>query len=127
MAQTHRKRVVGVVRSAKMAKTIVVDVARLVKHPKFGKYLRKTSTFYAHDEKRQAQAGDRVEIISTRPLSKLKRWSLVRIVKKSPVIHIDAQAGLTTPTNAPGTDNPGGPGKRTPPAAPEATAKAAQS
>lgn len=123
MEQTKRKRVIGVVRSAKMAKTIVVDVGRLVKHHKFGKYMKKTSTFYAHDEKRQAQAGDQVEIIGTRPLSKLKRWSLARIVKKSPVIHIDAQAGLTAPTNAPGMPAPA-PAKTAKPA--EAPAKAVQ-
>ena len=76
-----RKTRVGQVVSAKMDKTIVVEVERRVPHPKFKKIVRKTSTFYAHDEKEQAKIGDRVLISETRPLSKLKRWNLEEVLK----------------------------------------------
>ncbi len=81
---SRRPSVVGVVTSDKMEKTIVVVVERLVRHPKFGKYLRKKTTCKAHDEKREAHVGDRVELMATRPLSATKRWRLVRIVEKAP-------------------------------------------
>lgn len=74
---------VGMVVSDKMEKTIKVLIYRLVKHPKYGKYIRKTSVFTAHDEKNQAQVGDKVKIFETRPLSKTKRWKLAEIVEKS--------------------------------------------
>jgi len=73
----------GVVVSDKMDKTIAVECKRLVKHPRYGKYIRKRTIYKAHDEKNQAQVGDEVEIMETRPLSKTKCWRLVRIVKKS--------------------------------------------
>ena len=76
-----RKQRVGVVVSDKMSKTIVVEVERRVPHPKFKKIVRKTSKFYAHDDKEAAKAGDKVLIEETRPLSKLKRWSLVEVLK----------------------------------------------
>ena len=72
---------VGVVTSAKMVKTIVVEVERRVPHPRFKKIVRKTSKFYAHDENGQAKEGDKVLIEETRPLSKLKRWNLVEVLK----------------------------------------------
>jgi small subunit ribosomal protein S17 len=72
---------IGKVTSDKMNKTIVVEVERRVPHPKFKKIVRKTSTFYAHDEKEQAKIGDRVLISETRPLSKLKRWNLEEVLK----------------------------------------------
>jgi small subunit ribosomal protein S17 len=81
----RRRTVVGVVTSDKMAKTIVVDIERLVRHPQFEKYLRRSTRCYAHDEKREAKVGDRVEIMETRPMSRLKRWRLVRVVEKAPV------------------------------------------
>jgi small subunit ribosomal protein S17 len=80
--RAERATVVGVVTSAKSAKTITVTIDRFVQHPVFGKFMKKTSTCYAHDEKGEAKEGDRVEIMSSRPLSKLKRWRLVRIVLK---------------------------------------------
>jgi small subunit ribosomal protein S17 len=84
-APTEKKPVqktrVGVVTSAKMAKTIVVEVERRVPHPRFKKIVRKTSKFYAHDEKTEAKEGDKVLISETRPLSKLKRWNLVEVLK----------------------------------------------
>ena len=75
-----RKQRVGVVVSDKMSKTIVVEVERRVPHPKFKKIVRKTSKFYAHDDKEAAKEGDKVLIEETRPLSKLKRWNLVEVI-----------------------------------------------
>ena len=76
-----RKEKVGTVISNKMNKTIVVEVARRHAHPQFRKIVITKKKFYAHDEKQEAQIGDTVCIQETRPLSKLKRWSLVKIVK----------------------------------------------
>jgi small subunit ribosomal protein S17 len=75
-----RKTRVGVVTSNKMDKTIVVEVVRRVPHPKFGKIVKRTMKLYAHDEDRVAKAGDKVRVVETRPLSKLKRWRLVEIL-----------------------------------------------
>jgi small subunit ribosomal protein S17 len=72
---------VGVVVSAKMNKTLVVEVERRVPHAQFKKIVRKTSKFYAHDESNQAKEGDKVLIVETRPMSKLKRWKLVEVLK----------------------------------------------
>ena len=80
----HRKERVGEVLSNKMAKTIVVRVERRFPHPQFKKVITQYSKFYAHDEKGEAKVGDRVRIEETRPLSKLKRWRIVRIVKAAP-------------------------------------------
>jgi small subunit ribosomal protein S17 len=79
-AQGVRKQRVGVVVSAKMNKTIVVEVERRVPHPIFKKIVRRTSKFYAHDEDGTAKEGNKVRIEETRPLSKLKRWKLVEVV-----------------------------------------------
>ncbi|KYG61968.1 30S ribosomal protein S17 [Bdellovibrio bacteriovorus] len=73
--------VVGEVISDKMDKTISVLIYRMVKHPKYGKYVKKTSVFKAHDEKNQAKTGDIVKIRETRPLSKTKRWTLAEVVE----------------------------------------------
>ena len=80
-----RKRVRGWVTSAKMVKTIVVSIPRLVKHPRVEKYVRRQTVLVAHDEKREAGEGDEVVVEETRPLSKTKRWRLVQILKKSNV------------------------------------------
>jgi small subunit ribosomal protein S17 len=77
-----RKTRIGVVTSNKMAKTITVVVERKVKHPIYGKFVKKSSKFHAHDEKNEASIGDTVKIMETRPLSKTKRWRLVEIVEK---------------------------------------------
>jgi small subunit ribosomal protein S17 len=77
-----RKELVGVVASNKMNKTLVVKVERRVPHAQFKKIVRRTSKFYAHDEKELAKEGDTVRIRETRPLSKLKRWELVEVVTK---------------------------------------------
>jgi small subunit ribosomal protein S17 len=76
-----RKTRVGTVVSNKMAKTIVVKTTTRVPHPKFGKIVQHIKKFYAHDEEGKAQSGDLVRIMETRPLSKLKRWRLVEILK----------------------------------------------
>lgn len=77
-----RKERIGVVTSNKMDKTITVAVERKVKHPIYGKFIKKTTRFHAHDEKNEASIGDVVRISETRPLSKTKRWRLVEIVEK---------------------------------------------
>ena len=77
--------VVGEVVSDKMDKTISVLIYRMVKHPKYGKYVKKTSVFKAHDEKNQAKAGDIVKIRETRPLSKTKRWTLAEVVETAKI------------------------------------------
>src|SRR3989441_12085678 len=73
----------GKVTSAKMEKTIVVEVQRLVQHPKYRRVVRISKKFYAHDEKREAKTGDTVRISSTRPLSKLKRWRLKEVLTRN--------------------------------------------
>jgi len=78
-----RKIRVGVVTSDKMDKTITVAVARKVKHPIYGKFVKKTTKFHAHDEKQECAIGDVVKIMETRPLSKTKRWRLVEVVEKA--------------------------------------------
>lgn len=85
------KRVVtGVVTSDKMKKTRRVEVSRLVKFPKYGKYVKRRTVCYTHDENNESAIGDTVEIIESRPLSKLKRWNLVKIVSKGNVIDVAA-------------------------------------
>lgn len=78
-----RKTRIGVVTSNKMEKTITVAVVRKLKHPKYGKFLKKTKKFHAHDEKNECNIGDTVKIMETRPLSATKRWRLVEIVEKA--------------------------------------------
>jgi small subunit ribosomal protein S17 len=77
-----RKNRTGVVSSNKMDKTITVNVERKVKHPLYGKFLKKTTKFHAHDEKNECSIGDTVKIMESRPLSKTKRWRLVEVVEK---------------------------------------------
>jgi small subunit ribosomal protein S17 len=77
-----RKTRVGVVSSNKMDKTITVKVERKIKHPLYGKFLKKTTSFHAHDEKNECSIGDTVKIMESRPLSKTKRWRLVEVVEK---------------------------------------------
>ena len=79
----HRKVKIGIVVSNKMTKTIVVRVTRLVKHPKYGRIVKATSTFKAHDETNSAAIGDWVKVTETRPLSKDKRWRLVEILRRA--------------------------------------------
>jgi len=79
---------VGVVTSDKMKKTRRVEIPRLVKYPKYGKYVRRRTVCYVHDEENVSVLGDTVEIIECRPMSKLKRWKLVKVVAKSKLIDI---------------------------------------
>ena len=81
--RNNRKTRTGKVVSSKMAKSIVVAIERKVAHPLYKKYFKRTTKFYAHDEKNEAGVGDTVKIMETRPLSKLKRWRLVEIVTKA--------------------------------------------
>lgn len=78
-----RKEKTGIVVSNKMTKSIVVSVESKVKHPKYGKFVKKTSTFMAHDEKNECNIGDTVRIMETRPLSKSKCWRLVEILERA--------------------------------------------
>jgi len=73
----------GFVISDKMDKTISVKCEKLVKHPQYGKYIKRSTVFKAHDDKNEAGVGDEVEIMETKPLSKTKRWRLIKIVKKA--------------------------------------------
>ena len=78
-----RKTRIGLVSSDKMDKTITVTVKYKEKHPIYGKFVNKTKKYHAHDEKNEAQVGDRVLLMETRPLSKSKRWRLVNIIEKA--------------------------------------------
>ena len=78
-----RKERVGIVTSDKMSKSITVIVERKVMHPKYGKFVKRSSKFMAHDEKGDAHVGDTVRIAETRPMSKLKRWRLVEVVERA--------------------------------------------
>ena len=78
-----RKERIGIVTSDKMDKSIVVSVERKVKHPKYGKFVKKTTKFVAHDEKNDCNIGDTVKIMETRPLSKTKNWRLVEVVERA--------------------------------------------
>ena len=82
-AEGRRTELIGKVTSAKMEKTIVVEVTRLVQHPKYRRVVRISKKFYAHDEKREAKLGDTVRIASSRPLSRLKRWTLQEVLTRN--------------------------------------------
>lgn len=83
MERNLRKERVGVVVSNKMQKTISVTVERKVKHPMYGKFVKKTTKFLAHDENNDSNIGDTVKIMETRPLSSKKRWRLVEIIERA--------------------------------------------
>jgi small subunit ribosomal protein S17 len=83
-ARGPRRTAVGVVTRDKMNKTRRVEIPRLVKHPRYGKYIRRRTICYVHDEQNVSRIGDKVEIMETRPLSKLKSWRLIRVVVKAP-------------------------------------------
>ena len=81
----QRKREIGTVLSNKMDKSIIVGIERRVPHSLYGKIIRRTTKVYAHDEENQAGEGDTVEIMECRPLSKLKRWRLIKVLEKAKV------------------------------------------
>ena len=80
----------GVVKSDKMDKTCVVEITRLVPHPKYGKIIRKQRVCYVHDEANEAGVGDTVEIVESQPMSRTKRWKLVKVVEKSREVDLAA-------------------------------------
>jgi small subunit ribosomal protein S17 len=83
--RSQRRVLVGIVTRDKMNKTRRVDVERLVKHPRYGKYVKARTVCYVHDEANESHVGDTVEIMETRPLSKQKCWRLIRVITKAPV------------------------------------------
>ena len=83
MERNLRKERTGIVTSNKMEKSIVVQEETKIRHPKYGKFVKHTKRFMAHDEKGECGIGDTVKIMETRPLSKLKRWRLVEIIEKA--------------------------------------------
>jgi small subunit ribosomal protein S17 len=97
-----KKVAVGVVTSDKMMKTRRVEIPRLVRHPKYGKFIHRKTVCYVHDEEEQSGVGDKVEIIESRPLSKLKRWNLVRVVAKSTAVDVAALRAASSEEQAQG-------------------------
>ncbi len=83
MNRTARKQRTGIVVSNKMSKSITVGIERQVRHPVYGKFIKKTSRLMAHDEDDAAREGDTVRVMETRPLSKYKRWRLVEIIERA--------------------------------------------
>jgi small subunit ribosomal protein S17 len=81
---------IGVVASDKMAKTRRVEIPRLVRHAKYGKYIRRTTVCHVHDEHNESALGDTVEVVESRPRSKMKRWELVRVVAKNSAVDLAA-------------------------------------
>ncbi len=101
---TQRKRARGVVKSDKMDQTVTVVVDRLVRDRRYRKHVRRKSTFMAHNPHNDAREGDLVEIESTRPLSKRKRWRVVRVLRRAPVLTVlgpdvsaESEAGFPEP------------------------------
>src|SRR5947209_9277664 len=88
----HKNEKIGQVVSAKMQKTIVVEVTRRVPHPVYKRIINKRKKFYAHDEQRTAQVGDVVRIIECRPMSKLKRWRLGEVIRKAVQVAVEPTA-----------------------------------
>src|SRR5246127_2206743 len=99
-AATRRNEKVGNVVSTKMQKTIVVEVEMRKAHPKYKRIVKSSKKFYAHDEQNSARLGDVVRIRKTRPLSKLKRWSLEEIVRRSSLAQIEDTAGTAAEVEA---------------------------
>src|SRR5580704_12643443 len=95
-ARGNRRVEIGIVTSDKMDKTRRVEIPRLVKHPRYGKYIRRRTICHVHDETNESKIGDTVEIMETRPYSKTKHWRLLRVVTKAP--GGPAPSELATPT-----------------------------
>lgn len=117
----------GRVKSDKMDKTRVVQIARLVRHPKYGKIYRDRTTCYVHDENNESKEGDTVQIVEDRPTSKKKRWTLVKVVEKSKEVDVVAMRAarrqaeqLSSEVEVGAAEAPAAPA----PAAPEATSEA---
>ena len=101
-ARGHRRTMTGRVTSTRMKDTITVLVERTYRHPKYGKYVRKNKRYHAHDEGEKAAVGDMVEIVATRPISKLKRWRLVRVVEAARERGVDVAIASAAEGTAPG-------------------------
>jgi small subunit ribosomal protein S17 len=99
---TGRRVLEGIVTRDKMTKTRRVEVERLVRHPKYGKFVKRRTVCYVHDEKNESHLGDTVEIVESRPLSKTKRWELVRVVKKAPSRTLSSLEGAVAGSDVPG-------------------------
>ncbi|HIG87863.1 MAG TPA: 30S ribosomal protein S17 [Planctomycetes bacterium] len=100
-SRNSRRTLQGVVVGASASKTLTVRIERLVRHPKYGKYIRKHSQVHAHDENSEAQQGDIVELMGCRPMSKLKRWRLVRVVRRPDTADLVEAIGEQLPPPAP--------------------------
>jgi len=94
----NRRSEIGVVTSDKMNKTRRVEIPRLVKHPRYGKYIKRRTICKVHDETNESRTGDTVEIMESRPLSKTKNWRLVRVVKKAPQMAVAGEQAPPAPT-----------------------------
>jgi small subunit ribosomal protein S17 len=108
---TSRRVLQGVVTRDKMSKTRRVEVERLVRHPKYGKFVKRRTVCYVHDEKNESHLGDTVEIVESRPLSKTKRWELVKIVKKAPSRTLSNLEGAVAGSEVPGAEATATPAK----------------
>ena len=95
-----KKQLIGVVASDKMNKSRRVEIDRLVKHPKYGKFIKRRTVCHVHDENNESQIGDTVEIVECPPKSKTKRWDLVRVVAKSRQVDIAAMRAAAKQTEA---------------------------
>ena len=87
----HKQEKIGQVVSTKMTKTIVVEVSRRVPHPVYKKIIGRRKKFYAHDEQATAHVGDVVRIVETRPLSRLKRWTLAEVIRRAALVGVEDQ------------------------------------
>ena len=109
-ARGNRRTVIGVVTRDKMSKTRRVEIPRLVKHARYGKYIRRRTICHVHDEGNESHAGDTVEIMESRPLSKTKHWRLVRVVTRAPGVAAAAEPQAPAPEAAPAPVEGAGPG-----------------
>ncbi len=91
IAETNRRKMTGVVVRDKMDKTVVIEVEKFLKHPKYHKYLRRKKRYKAHDEKNECRVGDRVLIMESRPLSREKRWVVKEIIEKDQLAGIQVK------------------------------------
>ena len=100
-AKSHKNEKIGEVVSTKMQKTIVVEVSRRVPHPLYKKIVNKRKKFYAHDEQAQRMSGDVVRIVESRPLSRLKRWTLAEVIRRAALVGVEDQV-TSAPEGGPG-------------------------
>ncbi|OPX96785.1 MAG: 30S ribosomal protein S17 [Syntrophorhabdus sp. PtaU1.Bin002] len=91
--ESNRRKMTGVVVRDKMDKTVVIEVEKFLKHPKYHKYLKKKRRYKAHDEKNECRTGDRVLIVESRPLSKEKRWVVKSVVEKEKLMLVQEEVG----------------------------------